>query len=192
MIILVDCDGVVADFTGAVCREASEILQRRVDPAEITQWNLKASLEMTNKQTQALYSRIQRKGFCSNLEPLPGAVSAVKKLQSLGFVTFVTSPWDSSPYWMWERIQWLLDFMEADMKDIIHTHQKWLVKGDIIIDDRPSNVVNGDRKLRFLIPTPANKHWRNTSGTTLSDSLYISKSWTSIIQKVKELVNNVG
>lgn len=185
--ILLDIDNTIADFTGAVCREASKILDRGVHPTEITQWNLRASLEMTPKQIKALYTAIQRKGFCLELEPLPGSVTAVKKLQSLGFVNFVTSPWDSSSHWMWERTQWLRTFFNADPEDVIHTHHKWLVKGDVIIDDRPLNVTLGDRKLRVLIPTPANKHWRNNEGITVSNPVYVSKSWPSIIRAVKEL-----
>ncbi len=189
-IILLDVDNTICDFTGAVCREASKVLEREINPLEVTQWNLRASLEMNQKQTQVLYKIIQQRGFCLGLEPLPGAVSAVKKLQSLGAVNFVTSPWNSSPYWMWERTKWLRTFFDAYPDEVIHTHQKWLVKGDVIIDDRPVNVISGERKLRILIPTPANKHWRNNNGVTLSDPVYVSKSWPSIIREVKELVQH--
>ncbi len=191
--ILVDVDNTICDFTGAVCREASTILDRRVDSSEITQWNLRAALNLTSKQIKALYSAIHRKDFCLSLEPLPGAVTAVKKLRSLAFVSFVTSPWDTSSYWMWERAQWLRTFFEADPIDIVHTHKKWCVNGDVIIDDRPSNVTFGERKLRILIPTPANKNWRFnevTSDIAVFPGVKVIKSWPSIIRVVKDLVEH--
>ncbi len=142
--ILVDVDNTICDFTGAVCREASTILDRRVDSSEITQWNLRAALNLTSKQIKALYSAIHRKDFCLSL-------------------------------------------------DIVHTHKKWCVNGDVIIDDRPSNVTFGERKLRILIPTPANKNWRFnevTSDIAVFPGVKVIKSWPSIIRVVKDLVEH--
>lgn len=187
MIILVDCDGVLSDFTGAVCREASEVAGREISPLEVTSWHMPTSFAFDQRQSKALYARITKKGFCLNLEPLAGTVQAVQKLKQLGEVVFVTSPWDSSPYWMHERNLWLRNFHGAEPRSIIHTHKKYLIQGEVIIDDRPLNISRGERKLRVLIPTQANKEWCNNTGITLSEPVYVSKSWPSIIRAVKEL-----
>lgn len=188
-VILLDVDNTIADFTGAVCREASDIAGREINPLEVTGWHLPTSFGFSQKEAKALYSRISKKGFCLNIEPLAGAVQAVQKLKQLGEVVFVTSPWDSSPYWMHERNQWLQNFHDAEPSAIIYTHKKHLIYGEVIIDDRPLNVVLGERKLRVLIPTQANKTWRNNKGSTVSDPVYISKSWPSIYRAVKEVAN---
>jgi 5'(3')-deoxyribonucleotidase len=52
----------------------------------------------------------------------------------------VTAPLRGSPYWRVERTKWLLQLVEAENLDIVFTHDKSRVWGDVFIDDRLENV----------------------------------------------------
>lgn len=181
--ILCDVDGVLADFTGAACREISDILGREVLPNECGEWDIARNFDLTNKQALAFDRRVRRKGFCANLDLLPGAQNAVNDLQDLGFVYFVTSPWRGSSYWMPERTQWLHEHFAIPSSMIVHAEDKSVVSGEVIIDDNPGNVVVGERKLRVLVPNAANAQWRKYGRPPRN--MLCAKSWPKILAAVR-------
>ena len=77
-----------------------------------------------------------------NLEPLEGAIKAVNQLleaNSYKVYFLSTAPWDNPSAWTDKRL-WLADkFGDKIKKRLILTHRKDLIKGDILIDDRPNN-----------------------------------------------------
>lgn len=78
----------------------------------------------------------------SNLQPIEGAVTAVQKLLNSNKyeVYFLsTAPWNNPSAWTDKRL-WLAEqFGDKINRRLILTHRKDLVKGDILIDDRPNN-----------------------------------------------------
>ena len=81
-------------------------------------------------------------GLFRNLKPIKDAIKSVNKLLSLDKyeVYFLsTAPWGNTSAWTDKRI-WLEEqFGEKINRKLILTHRKDLVKGDILIDDRPNN-----------------------------------------------------
>jgi 5'(3')-deoxyribonucleotidase len=79
-------------------------------------------------------------GFFAKLEPIEGAIEAIKKLSESYEVYFAsTAPW-SSPYAFKDKRIWVEENMPAEFKKkLILTHNKGLLKGDYIIDDRVAN-----------------------------------------------------
>ena len=81
-------------------------------------------------------------GLFRNLEPLKDAVDSVNKLLSseqyeVYFLS--TAPWGNTSAWTDKRI-WLEElFGDTINRKLILTNRKDLVKGDILIDDRPNN-----------------------------------------------------
>ncbi len=77
-----------------------------------------------------------------DLKPINGAISAVNTLleSSIYEVYFLsTAPWGNPSAWTDKRL-WLEEkFGEKINRKLILTHRKDLVKGDILIDDRPNN-----------------------------------------------------
>lgn len=82
----------------------------------------------------------EAKGFFSDLEPIPGAVEAFKKLSEY-YDCFIltTAPW-SSPIAMMEKRLWVEKHLgEHGFKRLMTSHRKDLHIGDYLIDDRTVN-----------------------------------------------------
>ncbi len=81
-------------------------------------------------------------GIFRNLKPILGSIDAVKLLlQSDSYEVYFlsTAPWNNSSAWTDKRL-WLEEqFGELANRKLILTHRKDLIKGDILIDDRPNN-----------------------------------------------------
>ena len=79
-------------------------------------------------------------GFFALMDPMPGAIEAVKKL-SQHYEVFIlsTAPWKNPSSWSDKRI-WVEKFFgDIFFKRIILTHRKDLVMGDYLIDDWGKN-----------------------------------------------------
>jgi 5'(3')-deoxyribonucleotidase len=135
--ILLDVDGVLADFTGMVRRIVASIGATMPDP--VTEWGFIKALPRDVRY--AVEDALEGDGPWTDMEPIPGALDAVKAFRSAGHrVVFVTSPWASCTDWAYVRTGWLRRNMGAGMQDVVITSAKELVRGDVFVDDKPENV----------------------------------------------------
>lgn len=138
MVILLDVDGVLADFVGDFLRVANRISGESYAPEDVKEWDLSVLYpEVFRKQ---IFEAMNEEGFCRYLPKLPGSEEAVKMLRELGKVYAVTAPWVSSKTWCWERTNWLMRHFDFAAEDVLHVTKKHLIQGDVLIDDRDVNV----------------------------------------------------
>ena len=124
-VLYVDMDGVLCDFYGA---------------------HKKALLKNPhNKYPQSEY------GFFTNLEPLPGAIKAMKWLMDSTYfdVYILTAPSVKNPLCYTEKRIWVENWLGDEMVNrLIITPNKGLNKGDYLIDDnlhgRGQNLFKGE------------------------------------------------
>jgi 5'-nucleotidase len=77
-----------------------------------------------------------------NLGTIPGAFEAVNKLLcDIRFEIYFlsTAPWNNPSAWTDKQLWLEMLFGEKINRRLILTHRKDLIKGDILIDDRPNN-----------------------------------------------------
>ncbi|NXK10183.1 NT5M protein, partial [Herpetotheres cachinnans] len=82
----------------------------------------------------------ESKNFFIELDPLPGAVEAVKQMANLADtdVFICTSPIKKYRYCPYEKYAWVeKHFGPEFLKQIILTQDKTVVSADLLIDDRP-------------------------------------------------------
>jgi 5'(3')-deoxyribonucleotidase len=158
-IILLDVDGVLADFTSAVLQWGNAItgLDKRL--ADVTFYGQLFELypeEFRHKIEQIVSSE----GFCSKLEVYKGAKDGVAKLRELGRVYAVTSPWHSKT-WCFERAWWLKAHFGMKDWDVIHAREKHLVRGDMLVEDHPVKLAMwqgvNQEGLALLVDMPYNQ-----------------------------------
>lgn len=131
MRILLDVDGVLANPGPAAAR----FLGNYYDPAA---WDFGCANAPENLRA-AWWEHFGSPGFCANLPPYPRAYEFVQDLSRLGVVHIVTSPF-SSCTWHAERARWLYEHMAIGLEEITFTHRKDIIRGDVLIDDKLSNV----------------------------------------------------
>ncbi len=117
-LLYIDLDGVVADFVSAMnTHPKKEISPYDKHPDTIPH-------------------------IFRDLKPIKGAIKAVNRLleSSIYEVYFLsTAPWGNPSAWTDKRLWIEEQFGDKINRRLILTHRKDLVKGDILIDDRPNN-----------------------------------------------------
>lgn len=179
--ILLDVDGVCADFTGMVRTFCAGAGYEMPTP---TEWDFLKALPTDHHATDAGGFKVnvrqhvdvflQKAVAWEKMRAIDGAIHAVEAFRRDSHrVVFVTSPWESCREWANVRRVWLRNHFKADAVDVVVCKDKSLVRGDVFVDDKPENVgawgqVNAYRA--FIWDAPYNQGWavipRLTGGWT--------------------------
>ncbi len=132
--ILLDCDGVLADFVTPALRALERCGGPRLAHDELDRYAIETLLH-TQEQRAASWAEVTAPGYCASLVPYEGAAACVDDLRGMGHdVVCVTSPM-ASLTWAGERATWLRDLLGFDRSHIVSTSGKRWVRGDYLADD---------------------------------------------------------
>ncbi|CAL9701367.1 unnamed protein product [Knipowitschia caucasica] len=141
--VLVDMDGVLADFEGGFLRKfRARFPQEPFISLEERRgfWVSAQYGELREDLCDKAISIWESKDFFLELEPLPGAVEVVKQMSQMENtdVFICTSPIKRYQHCPQEKYAWVEKHLGHDFLDqVILTRDKTLVSGDILIDDKP-------------------------------------------------------
>lgn len=143
--VLLDCDGVLADFVGGFLAIVNRACGTFYTHEHVTEYDVCKALGITTEQATHAFDTVSgSRGFALALEPLPGAIDGVRRLQEIADVFIVTSPWNSSPTWTHEREAWLRRHFDIPHRRVIHTGAKYMVRGDFLVDDKTETLTRWD------------------------------------------------
>ena len=126
-----------------------------------------------------IFEEINREpGFFRFLPAKEGAAEGIKKLSYKYDIVFVTA---SEPYAYEDKYYWVkgnLSFL--DKPNLVLTHRKDLITGDIFVDDGPHNLLKSNAKTKIIFDHPWNR--QVTQGQRVSDwdelvDLLLSQKW---------------
>lgn len=169
--VLIDCDGVVADFVGTCLDYAKSVGVEPLSPEQI-----KMDIKKYDLWKQAdLGNAVLREGFCYNIKLIEGAQEFVQAIRDMDIpIMFVTSPYEGSKHWHYERYQWLKTHFNINRKEIMFATEKRYVGGITLIDDKADNVLNWQRynapRFGILIAQPWNE--KNIKDYCLVENYY--------------------
>ncbi len=138
MRILVDMDAVIVDFG-----KGFELAWRQLYPSLNIEIHGRDSFYIAQHEpyeTQVkVFKTINSAGFFESLEPIEGAKQALNLLHEMGHeVCIVTSPGLNYKHAPSEKFAWVKKhYSEYFLKGLTITNSKYLVNGDILIDDKP-------------------------------------------------------
>jgi 5'-nucleotidase len=140
MLVLVDQDGVLADFD----RGFNLAWQERFPHRAVLDLALRKNFYLHDDYPAGYRAEIRdiqaSAGFILNLPPIPGALAALKALLDAGHdVRICTAPLSRFTNCVGEKFQWVVDHLGPAWVDrIVLTKDKTLVRGDVLIDDKPA------------------------------------------------------
>jgi 5'(3')-deoxyribonucleotidase len=159
--ILVDCDGVMADFTSEYLNVLHLQTGRDVPHTAITEFDFAKCGICTPDEDKEVWAHIKaRPGAIRGLRAYPAIGTALADLRELGDVVCVTGPvWGSS--WAEERFQWLAEY-GFSAKTVVFASNKALIAGDVLIDDALHNLqdwrLENHRGFGICVDRPWNRH----------------------------------
>lgn len=152
--ILVDMDDTIENLGEVWVNFLNETHGTTVHKDDIMGWDMSVAFPTVPKKQ--VYEPLCNEEMWKRVTPLPGAVEYLQKLINDGHkVVIVTAaPQESVPMKLNNVLFRYFPFF--NMKDVIITSQKQLVRGDVMIDDAPHNLEGGEY-FGILVSAPHNR-----------------------------------
>lgn len=142
MLILVDMDGVLADHENKLIQRYRE----RFPDAPYPRLEDRTTWELTDgypaDKHDAVWEIFSGEGFFADLDPMPGAIEAFRDMAADGHdLVICSAPLVRSRWCESEKRHWIEQHLgTGTARDLVLTHDKTLVQGDVLIDDKPAIV----------------------------------------------------
>lgn len=135
--ILVDMDNIIVDMTPRWLAMYNRDHHDNVTMEDLKTWHISKHVKIGDKIHDYLY----QERFFLDAPPMNGAIPTLRCLQEEGHhVVIVSAPsWPGNSAtdkitWVREKMPWF------NKRDIFLGHHKFMVKGDVFIDDSPENI----------------------------------------------------
>lgn len=157
--------------------------------------DFKSGLDKVDESTKAQYraktpdekDRLDEiPGIFSLMEPMKGAVEAVRELAKVYDVFILsTAPWNNPSAWS-DKVEWVKKYFgEVFYKRMVITHRKDLCEGDYLIDDRGKNGTSEFKGEWIKFGSSYFPDWK-----TVTEYLLIRKNREKSKTTVKQLLDN--
>jgi 5'(3')-deoxyribonucleotidase len=178
--ILIDCDGVMGDTIQHVLNLIDEKLGLKFSIEDVTDHQIFKALGIPEHE-HIWDKAIEYDEHCLKIPVFAEAKNAIIELREFAEVFCITAPHVVKP-WMHHREQWLIENMGFERSHIMQIKSKYMVPGDMFIDDRQENVeswhARHQDKLAILFETPYNH---------LVDGVIRTRDWNKIVELAREI-----
>lgn len=175
--ILIDADDVAETLVAGWVKALNRKYGTTATIDDVTDWDVSKTFPTLTKEQ--VYSVLQEDELWANLTPMPGAQEYMQKLHDEGHEIYIVTATDFRTCRVkMLRILELFPFLDAE--HVIIAHNKQMVRGDVLIDDGPHNLVNG-QYFRILFDRPHNRGIDEKKY-----GMYRATSWEEAYQLIHE------
>ncbi len=175
-------DGIIADFNRFSIRVYNDIMGTKLDENRcdlyIQDHDVKPESGIDKKMLRKPYTE---PGAFINLPLIAGSQAAVARLQQVFDIYLLTTHYWSNPTCVYEKEIWLQRYFPSLANNGIFTKHKPMVKGDILVDDRPSNLAAWKAKNPAGKTATLDYEWTDRANTDFYD-----KTWEGLATKILE------
>jgi len=142
MVILCDFDDVLFPLIPPWVKAVNDTFNTNMLPEQITAWDIE---QFFPPLTRTEIFSVLTKDFWRTLEPAKDGVEFIEKVLRDGHILKVVT---ATHYKDAEiKIERMLEcYPLLSWKDVIITHNKQMIQGDVLIDDGPHNLIGGNYK----------------------------------------------
>jgi 5'-nucleotidase len=135
--ILIDMDSVICDLMSEWHRRYNEDFQDNLSVENLMCWRSEDYVK--SECGEKIYEYLDQPGIFLHLKPLPYAIEVLERLSLNYDVLIVTS---SRTYAYTEKEQWVEKYLPFIGKNnLIFSHRKEMIRGDLLFDDAPHNLI---------------------------------------------------
>lgn len=186
--ILCDLDEITVDlfekWLGIYNKEHNDTLSKNN-----VMWN---GLHKESKIGHKIYEYLHQPGFFADLNPIPGAIEALKEFHDDGHeITILSAPSYPGTSAL-DKMDWVQKFLPfIHKRQVLLGWQKQKVKGHVLIDDGPENIKNYRKAWPdahiFTIAYNHNKDVKHLTDVYALDCNDTEAAWRHIRAAVKQL-----
>jgi len=191
--IVVDLDGVCADFIGAYSQQGlvptyNRLSGETVAIEDFRSWDMKDAV----KNPELLTYIFHNPGFFRRLAPIEGCSYALKRLMHNGHKIFVATS-GCTPHSFTEKVEWCHEHLPfIPLSHICLIHHKSQLHGDVIIDDGPHNArafrQSNPRAAAVSMIWPYNRQSQDFT-SLIGDWRRPYESWVGIVEAVNGIAS---
>lgn len=148
MIILCDMDGCLVDW-GASWNNLLDRVRHLTNlgysvPKHEHQISFNLKLGLDGNESRVVDYLMDNLDY-AGMEPMPGAIEALHEMVANGHtVRLLSTPTVTNPKCASDKYDWVAKNLGSEWaSNLILCHEKWMVRGDVLIDDRP-DIPNAD------------------------------------------------
>lgn len=179
-ILLVDLDDTLEDFCPAWINKLNEKYGGNYSLDDVKDWEISNIYPNLTKEEKL--SVLYEPGFWDTVKPKEGAQHYLKLLQDERYDIFIVTATDYRT--VKEKVEKVIDkyFPFINHDHIVISFHKYLLNGDVLIDDNVNNLKDGNY-IKILFTAPHNKSYEAVWPYTY---IYRVNSWEECYQLIKK------
>lgn len=183
MRILIDMDDVMIDFLQHWIDVLNGKFNKNVKYNDIYCWSMQVAYpDLTREQ---IFDVLYNEEFWADISPKQGAITYIRRLIQDGHEIYVVTA--SDPLIMKFRQVYILNqfFPWIPQENVIMAHNKQMILGDVLVDDNPKNLVNGNYR-GLLMTAPHNQGYPER----LSNLIRVN-SWEEVYDLIDKIEKGI-
>jgi 5'-nucleotidase len=189
--VLCDLDAIVVDLLSPWLAFYNARYNDVLSIHDITDWDIH---KFTKPECGVrIYEFIDSGEVYMNLKALPGAVEGINEIERQGHEVIIVSAGSKNLATAGHKLEWCKKFLGFKRQKCIIAHKKYLIRGDVFIDDSPPNIrdyrTHWPQTPIFTIAYPYNAQVGNLC-IRYHDYRDTTAAWSGIVEGVRMVARN--